>query len=122
MESLDPPHRKHQSPRSPLLHQAALCPLTLDPGKCGDVAIARPGLPIYDRLNTLDFGEGIVENKEGFNFRKSSFSGDGGCIEVGSAGRTVAIRDSKNTDGPILRFTEREWDAFLKGVFAREFD
>ena len=36
------------------------------------------------------------------------------CVEVARLpdGR-VGVRDSKDADGPILRFTPREWRAFL---------
>lgn len=59
-------------------------------------------------------------------WRKSTFSGgnDGGdCVEVavdGGTGETV-LRDSKNPDGPWLRFTESEWRAFICGAAAGEF-
>jgi hypothetical protein len=56
-------------------------------------------------------------------FRKSSFSGGGGCVEVRRLpdGR-VALRDSKDRDLAPHRFTPAEWNAFLAGVRAGEFD
>jgi hypothetical protein len=36
--------------------------------------------------------------------------------------RAVVMRDSKNPAGPILYFTEAEWDAFVAGVKDGEFD
>jgi Domain of unknown function (DUF397) len=47
---------------------------------------------------------------------------DGSCVEVASAGDGVAMRDSKNQDGPILQFTRAEWAAFLGGAKAGDFD
>ncbi|MFW6693470.1 DUF397 domain-containing protein [Streptomyces sp. MAR4 CNX-425] len=46
---------------------------------------------------------------------KSSYSGqDGGdCIEVAPTPRTVHVRDSKDPEGPILRFTPDAWADFL---------
>ncbi|MFJ5111071.1 DUF397 domain-containing protein [Streptomyces sp. NPDC088551] len=46
---------------------------------------------------------------------KSSYSGsDGGdCVEVAVAPTTVHIRDSKNTQGPILHIPAAPWTAFL---------
>lgn len=47
-------------------------------------------------------------------WRKSSYSGQNGeCVEV-SAQRAgeVAVRDSKNPDGPALAFTPRAWRTF----------
>ena len=49
---------------------------------------------------------------------KSSFSfSNGNCVEVASLyGDAVGVRDSRNADGLILRFTSREWHSFLGGV------
>jgi len=57
-------------------------------------------------------------------WRKASKSGkDGDCVEVARVdANTVAVRDSKNPNGPVLRFTQAEWDAFLDGMSKREFD
>lgn len=46
-------------------------------------------------------------------WRKSSYSGNNGgaCIEVVAA-RTVAVRDSKDPDGPILAFGPQAWTVF----------
>jgi hypothetical protein len=57
-------------------------------------------------------------------FRKSSYSGaaNPNCVEVGFVTAEVLLRDSKDPDGPVLRFTTDEWKAFLAGVKAGEFD
>ena len=56
-------------------------------------------------------------------FRRSSFCApDGGCVEVDRGTQGAAIRDAKNPDGAVLRFTEAEWRAFVRGVHAGEFD
>jgi hypothetical protein len=57
-------------------------------------------------------------------WRKASYSANGGgnCVEVGTVGRVVAVRDSKDPDGPKLAFTLAEWEAFLRRVQAGEFD
>ncbi|MGP3933481.1 DUF397 domain-containing protein [Nonomuraea sp. KM88] len=58
-------------------------------------------------------------------WRKSSYSGGNGgnCVEVASnLPGLVAVRDSKNPNGPALIFTPAEWDAFLGGVKLGEFD
>jgi hypothetical protein len=51
-------------------------------------------------------------------WRKSSHSGEQGgtCVEVAALGRAVAVRDSKNPDGPALRFAPAEWSTFLTAV------
>lgn len=55
---------------------------------------------------------------------KSTYSGnDNACVEVAeldNGGR--AVRDSKDPNGPVLRFTPAEWAAFTAGVRDGEFD
>jgi hypothetical protein len=55
---------------------------------------------------------------------KSSLSmSNGNCVEVASlSGGGVGVRDSKDAEGPVLRFTPDEWHAFLGGVQNGEFD
>jgi hypothetical protein len=57
-------------------------------------------------------------------FRKSSYSGavNPNCVEVGFVTAEILLRDSKDTDGPVLHFTTDEWSAFIAGVKAGEFD
>ena len=55
-------------------------------------------------------------------WRKSSFSGSNGCVEVAILDGAVAVRDAKDPAGPVLRFTRDEWAAFLAGVRDGEFD
>jgi hypothetical protein len=56
-------------------------------------------------------------------FYKSSYSLNGGCVEIARSSRgDVLLRDSKDLDGPRLSFTRREWVAFLSGVRDGEFD
>jgi Domain of unknown function (DUF397) len=47
---------------------------------------------------------------------------EGACVEVASAGDGIAMRDSKDLEGPMLRFTRAEWAAFLGGAKAGDFD
>lgn len=60
----------------------------------------------------------------GLVWRKSSFSNDQGdeCVEVARlADGGMAVRDSKDPSGAVLRFTPGEWTAFVKGANAGEF-
>ena len=55
---------------------------------------------------------------------KSSLSfANGDCVEVAHLpGGAIGVRDSKDSEGPVLRFTPDEWHAFLGGVRHGEFD
>jgi hypothetical protein len=49
----------------------------------------------------------------------SSYSGSNGgtCVEVaGNLPGTIAVRDSKDPDGPVLRFSRADWSAFVAGI------
>ena len=47
-------------------------------------------------------------------WRTSSYSGDNGgtCVEVGTTGPAVAVRDSNHPDSPQLAFPADIWKAF----------
>src|SRR5450755_961381 len=50
-------------------------------------------------------------------WRKSSYSGDNGgaCVEVASTGKPlVAVRDSKDPNGPKLALTPPAWESFMQ--------
>jgi Domain of unknown function (DUF397) len=72
----------------------------LSSGPCGDAAVS------------------------GARWIKSSLSyANGDCVEVASLpDGTIGVRDSKDAEGPILRFTSSEWHAFIGGVRNGEFD
>ena len=48
---------------------------------------------------------------------------NGNCVEVARlSGDVTIVRDSKDVKGPVLGFTQGEWDAFVGGVRNGEFD
>ncbi|MGC9408221.1 DUF397 domain-containing protein [Streptomyces sp. DZ1-3] len=54
-------------------------------------------------------------------WRKSSYSGGSGgdCLEVSVGNPTATpVRDSKNPDGPTLRFRAAAWSAFVDALKA----
>lgn len=49
----------------------------------------------------------------------------GECVEAGPIGDgsgRIAVRHSKDPDGPTIVYTRAEWDAFVQGVRLGEFD
>jgi len=57
-------------------------------------------------------------------WRKSSRSGDtgGNCVELAGCPHDVAVRDSKDPDGPKLVFGSVAFSAFARRVKAGELD
>ena len=51
-------------------------------------------------------------------WRKSSYSGNGGgdCVEVGQIQDAIAVRDTKDHTGPMLRFAPETWRRFADQV------
>jgi hypothetical protein len=56
-------------------------------------------------------------------WRKSSYSANGSsCVEVATnLPGIIAVRDSKDREGPALVFATEQWLAFLDGLRADEF-
>ncbi|MEV6506919.1 DUF397 domain-containing protein [Streptomyces sp. NPDC051642] len=48
-------------------------------------------------------------------------SGEGQCIEVAALPNTIASRDSKDLNSPVLLFTRDGWRDFIGAVNRREF-
>jgi hypothetical protein len=55
---------------------------------------------------------------------KSSLSfANGNCVEVSDQPEgAIGVRNSRDSEGAVLRFTPDEWQAFLGGVRNGEFD
>lgn len=54
-------------------------------------------------------------------WQKSTYSGRDGCVEIAFIDGHVAIRDSKDRQGPTLLLTSADWEAFVDGVRDGEF-
>jgi hypothetical protein len=81
--------------------------------------MSRPG----SRRNTINTVKGTAPMQQTTWIKSSQSFSNGNCVEVATLpDGMVGIRDSKNSDGPVLRFTPGEWNAFLGGALAGEFD
>ncbi|MGW4897681.1 Scr1 family TA system antitoxin-like transcriptional regulator [Kitasatospora sp. NPDC004240] len=79
---------------------------------------------VIDRLRTVPGGTVDNAAATGFAFRKSSYSGGNeNCVECAAARPgEVAVRDSKDPEGPALTFTAAAHTAFITAVTEGEFD
>ena len=55
-------------------------------------------------------------------FKAQASNGGQGCVEVAHLENWTVVRDSKNPGGPIHCYTPHEWQCFLTGARAGEFD
>ena len=56
-------------------------------------------------------------------FRKAGDSDTGGCVEVAAMpDGGVQVRDTKDRHGGTQTYTDHEWECFVAGVKAGEFD
>jgi len=75
-------------------------------------------------VGSTTLGDPRQRPSSGFYWIKSSLSyANGNCVEVARLpGGTIGVRNSRDSGGPVLRFTPDEWHAFLGGVRNGEFD
>jgi Domain of unknown function (DUF397) len=63
------------------------------------------------------------EERAGLSWIKAQASTyNGACVEVASAAGKIAMRDSKDPDGPVLVYTQAEFGAFIDGARNGRFD
>lgn len=55
-------------------------------------------------------------------FKSSRSTAAGECVEVAVDGPEVAVRDSRDPQGPVLRFSGTAWRDFIAGVRTGSFD
>jgi Domain of unknown function (DUF397) len=69
-------------------------------------------------------GSSPERSDSGSNWVKSSLSfSNGNCVEVASLpDGGIGVRNSRDPEGSVLRFTSDEWHAFLGGARKGEFD
>ena len=55
-------------------------------------------------------------------WRESSFSGNNGnCVETGTAGQAIAVRDSQDPEGPSLVFEPLAWHRIAASLKSGDF-
>jgi hypothetical protein len=65
----------------------------------------------------------VTELQQGsLSWKKATASSNAGCVEVATAEEMILVRDSKDPQHLALAFTSKEWEAFLIGARAGEFD
>ncbi len=64
----------------------------------------------------------LTVNSSSLAWRKSTRCDSASCVEVAPVADGVAMRDSKDSEGPALLFTREQWADFLHGARAGDFD
>ena len=49
-------------------------------------------------------------------WNKSSYCRNATCVEIGHTEDEVLMRDSKDPEGPVLRFTRSQWQEFVQSL------
>ena len=80
-------------------------------------AATRRGYVANRLTNTYTIGGRTMEGTD-LNWRKSSYSGNGGgeCVEIGASPGAVVARDTTDRTGPMLWFTPAAWRRFADQV------
>ncbi len=87
-------------------------------GECIEVA-ALGGARWRKSSHSSDTGGDCVEVAAlgGAQWRKSSYSGDQGeCVEIATLPGAIAVRDSKDPEGPALAFSPAAFAAFVSAA------
>ena len=59
----------------------------------------------------------MTQEANSLQWRKARRSaGNGACVEVAAAQRTILIRDSHDPRGPVLRYSPGSWGSFLDNL------
>lgn len=85
--------------------------------------MATGGAKAHNGRVTLHPTKGVFDTSRA-QWRRADGPGDTGQgrIEIAFVDDLVGMRDSADPEGPVLVFTQAEWDAFVGGVTDGEFD
>jgi hypothetical protein len=73
--------------------------------------------------SSLSFANGNCVEVAWVKSTESMNTLDGNCVEAADLGNgEIGIRNSRDPEGPVLRFTPEEMKAFIGGVRNGEFD
>ena len=65
----------------------------------------------------------VIVESEVPQWRKAMRSiANGDCVEIAPVSGTIAVRDSKDPAGPVLRYSTGAWKAFLSEAGQGDFD
>ncbi|GAA3190765.1 hypothetical protein GCM10017688_55000 [Streptomyces ramulosus] len=65
----------------------------------------------------------VMQPNSAFSWTKSSYSASGACVEIAvPAAEAIAVRDSKDPEGPRLTFDNSAWSTFVSDVAGGAFD
>lgn len=56
------------------------------------------------------------------SWRRASFCASNECVEIAPHNGMIIMRNSMEPRGLVLRYTAEEWQSFIRGVKAGEFD
>jgi hypothetical protein len=88
--------------------------------------VRRDSVSIQSGEPFVERGPAVKEKPDLTNavWRRSTQSDDdtSACVEVAVLSNGYAVRNSTDPDGPVLFFTQAEWDAFVGGAKDGEFD
>lgn len=64
-----------------------------------------------------------MDEPKALAWRKTRYSiGNGDCVEVAATRGSIAVRDSKNTGGPVVEYSLGAWQGFLAATKSDTFD
>jgi hypothetical protein len=94
-----------------------------DIDEIGKIDHARQVLDFLAGSSSQEYERKNMFEAENLHWFKSTFSTPASCVEIAHLPNGgVAVRNSRTPDGAKLTYTGNEWDAFLLGARAGEFD